>query len=68
LTGKKVSATDQILLEVISAAISVLGGHEKVHLGHLIPHRERAGMFSSVHIKSLALHPEDATYHITWWK
>lgn len=42
LTGKKLSATDQILLEVISAAISVLGGREKVHLGHLIPHRERA--------------------------
>jgi hypothetical protein len=41
-----------MLLEVVSAAISVLGGREKVHLGHVIPHRERAGMFSLQDISS----------------
>jgi hypothetical protein len=44
LIGRKLSSTDQMLLEVISAAVSILGGHEKVHLAHLVPHRERAGM------------------------
>ncbi|XP_069675089.1 FAST kinase domain-containing protein 5, mitochondrial isoform X1 [Periplaneta americana] len=42
LVGRKLSATDRMLLEVVTAAVSILGGQEKVHLGHLIPHRERA--------------------------
>jgi hypothetical protein len=48
LIGRKLSSTDQMLLEVISAAVAILGGHEKVHLAHLVPHRERAGMCAFV--------------------
>jgi hypothetical protein len=73
LIGRKLSSTDQMLLEVISAAVSVLGGHEKVHLAHLVPHRERAGMFkfvacicTFVHAKCLVVKLEDSTHQIMW--
>jgi hypothetical protein len=48
LVGRKLSATHQILLEVISGVISILGGREKVHLGHLVPDVDRAGMLKAV--------------------
>ncbi|KAJ9588112.1 hypothetical protein L9F63_018521 [Diploptera punctata] len=42
LLNRKLNSSNKILLEVYLAAIAVLGSEKKVHLGHLVPHRERA--------------------------
>ncbi|PSN43523.1 hypothetical protein C0J52_22635 [Blattella germanica] len=48
LMNRKLSFTDKMLLDVFTTAQAILGD-QKVHLGHLIPHRERADVIYGIH-------------------
>lgn len=50
LDGRKLNASEQLLLGIYNAALAIFKSERKLYLGHILPHQERAGkhMFNTL--------------------